>query len=61
MPTSTQDSGRDRRLLVESLRAFSRGVNEAPLITKWTHSAEAGAGLHDGIIRRVAGEDNWPA
>lgn len=43
MPTTTQESGRDRRLLLESLQAFSRGVGEAPLVTKWTHLAEDGA------------------
>ena len=47
MPTSTQESGRERRLLLESLQAFSRGEQEAPLVTKWTNSAEAGAGLDD--------------
>ncbi len=47
MPTSTQESGRERRLLLESLQAFSRGDEEAPLVTKWTNSAEAGAGLDD--------------
>ena len=45
MPTSTQESGRERRLLLESLQAFSRGDGEAPLVTKWTNSAEAGAGF----------------
>ena len=45
MPTSTQESGRERRLLLESLQAFSRGDEEAPLVTKWTNSADAGAGL----------------
>ena len=37
MPTSTQESGRDRRVLLESLQAFGRGVEEAPMVTKWTH------------------------
>ena len=45
MPTSTQESGRERRLLLESLRAFSRGDEEAPLVTRWTNSTGAGAGL----------------
>ena len=36
MPTSTQESGLDRRILLESLQAFNRGVGEAPLVTKWT-------------------------
>ena len=48
MPTSTQDSGRERRLLLASLQAFSRGDGEAPLVTKWTNSAEAGANLGGG-------------
>ena len=47
MPTSTQESGRERLLLLESLQAFSRGVAEAPLVTKWTHWAEAGCS-HNG-------------
>ena len=45
MPTSTQESERDRRLLLESLHAFSRGVGEAPLVTKRTRWAEDSAGL----------------
>ncbi len=45
MPTSTQESGRERRLLLESLQAFSRGVGEAPLVTKWTNSSEDGISL----------------
>ena len=44
MPTSTQESGRERRLLLESLQAFSRGVEEAPLVTKWTMASESFAG-----------------
>ena len=42
MPTSTQKSGRERRLLLESLQAFSRGDEEAPLVTKWTMASESG-------------------
>ena len=45
MPTSTQESERDRRLLLESMQAFGRGVGEAPLVTKWTRSAEDGVSL----------------
>ena len=45
MPTSTQESGPERRFLLESLQAFSSGAGEAPLVTKWTHWAGAGAGL----------------
>ena len=42
MPTSTHEPGRERRLLLESLQAFSRGVGEAPLVTKWTNGSESG-------------------
>ena len=52
MPISTQESERDRRLLLESLQAFSRGAGEAPLITKWTHSAEDGASLGGDSMNR---------
>ena len=45
MPTSTQESGRDRRLLLQSLQAFNRGVGEAPLVTKWTLAKQPGAGV----------------
>ena len=45
MPTSTQESERDRRLLLESLQAFGRGLGEAPLVTKWTNSMEDVASL----------------
>lgn len=48
MPTSNQEPGRERRLLLESLRAFKNGVGEAPLVTKWTHWAEAGADTGSG-------------
>ncbi len=44
MPTSTQESGRDRRLLLQSLQAFSPGVGKAPLVTKWTLAKQPGAG-----------------
>ena len=44
MLTSTQESGRERRLLLESLQAFSRGVEEVPLVTKWTMASESFAG-----------------
>ena len=47
MPTSTQESERDRRLLLESLQAFGCGIGEAPVVTKWTHSAADGGGLSD--------------
>ncbi|MCI0811550.1 MAG: hypothetical protein J4O10_08380, partial [Chloroflexi bacterium] len=43
MPTSTKESGRERRLLLESMQAFSRGVGEAPMVIKWTNSSESGA------------------
>lgn len=45
MPTSTHETGRERRLLLESLQAFSRGVGEAPLVTKWTNRSESGPKL----------------
>lgn len=41
MPTSTQESGRERRVLLESLQAFSRGEVEAPVVTKWTPASES--------------------
>ena len=44
MPTSTQETGRERRLLLQSLQAFSRGTGEAPLVTKWTNSVESAVG-----------------
>ena len=44
MPTSTHETGRERRLLLESLQAFSRGAGEAPLVTKWTMASEPFAG-----------------
>ena len=40
MPPSTQGSEQDRRFLLQSLQEFSRGVGEAPIVTKWTNSAE---------------------
>ncbi len=71
MPTSTQESGRERRLLLESLQAFSRGDGDAPLVTKWTNSTETGAGPSgessvnestkeslDGAIRFVLSTDD---
>ena len=45
MPTSTQESGRERRLLLESLQAFSRGDGDAPLVTKWTAASKSGVSL----------------
>lgn len=42
--TSAQEHGRERRLLLESLQAFSRGAEEAPLVTKWTIASEPFAG-----------------
>ena len=39
MPTSTQESGRDRRIMLESLQAFARGEGDAPQVTKWTDSS----------------------
>ena len=39
MPTSTQESGRERRILLESLQAFARGEGDAPQVTKWTDSS----------------------
>ena len=41
MPTSTQESGRERRILLESLQAFSRGDGDAPMVTKWTVASES--------------------
>ncbi|MDA0262914.1 MAG: HK97 family phage prohead protease [Chloroflexi bacterium] len=63
MPTSTHRSGLDRRLLLESLQAFSRGAQEAPLVTKWTHfpGFEPGPGPGNespvGISAKYSGED----
>jgi hypothetical protein len=48
MPTSTQESGRDRRLMLESLQTFGRGDGDAPLVTKWTHAADEGTGISSG-------------
>ena len=45
MPTSTQESGRERRFLLESLQAFSRGDGDAPMVTKWTVASESGVSL----------------
>ena len=45
MPISAQESARDRRLLLESLHAFSQGTGDAPLVTKWTRTAEDGVRL----------------
>ncbi|MCH7738416.1 MAG: HK97 family phage prohead protease [Chloroflexi bacterium] len=45
MPISAQESGQERRLLLESLQAFSRGDGEAPMITKWTVATDSGVGL----------------
>ncbi len=47
MPTSTQESGRERRILLESLQALSCGVGEAPMVTKWTNASEVGVSLSD--------------
>ena len=47
MPTSTQESGRERRLLLESMEDFRRGVAEAPVITRWTCSVDAGTSLKE--------------
>ena len=67
MPTSTQESGHDRRLLLESLQAFRCGDGEAPLVTKWTSSTEAGTSLdtkplnkdsNDGAITFVLSTDD---
>ncbi len=67
MPTSTQESGHDRSLLLESLQAFRRGDGEAPLVTKWTRSTEAGTSLdtkplikdsNDGAIAFVLSTDD---
>ncbi|MBC8281294.1 MAG: HK97 family phage prohead protease [Chloroflexi bacterium] len=41
MPTSTQDSGRERHRLLQSLQEFSQGVGEAPMVTKWTQATES--------------------
>lgn len=41
MPTSTQESERERTLLLRSLQEFSRGVGEAPVVTKWTNASES--------------------
>jgi hypothetical protein len=63
MPTSTQETGRERRLLLESLQAFSRGVDEAPLVTKWTMASESVVGpsgdcpLKDLHRKESQGED----
>ena len=56
MPTSSQDSERDRRLLLESLQAFDRGVGEAPLVTKWTHAGEDGVRLR-GEAEKAGSDD----
>ena len=45
MPISAQESARDRRLLLESLHAFSQGAGDAPLVTKWIRTAEDGVSL----------------
>ena len=39
MPTSTQESGRDRRIMLESLQAFARSEGDAAQVTKWTDSS----------------------
>ncbi len=41
MPTNTQDPGRGRRRLLQSLQDFSCGVGEAPMVTKWTQATES--------------------
>lgn len=58
MPTSTQQSTQDRRLLLESLDAFSCGREEAPLVTKWTHSPEAMTGLNGESRIKEEGKEN---
>lgn len=47
MPTSTQETGRKRRLLLESLQDFRSGVGEAPLVTKWTTAVETETSLKE--------------
>ena len=45
MPTNTQGPGREHRILLESLQAFSRGDGDAPMVTKWTVASESRASL----------------
>jgi len=47
MRTSTQETGRERRLLLELLEDFRSGVGEAPLVTKWTTAVETGTSLKE--------------
>lgn len=41
MPTSTQESGQERRRLLRSLQEFSAGAGDAPVVTKWTNASDA--------------------
>ena len=45
MPISTQETGRERRLLLESLEDFRRGAGEAPVVTRLTGSVDTGTKL----------------
>ena len=46
MPISTHESEQDRHLLLQSLQAFGRGDEEAPLVSKWTNSVADGFSLN---------------